>query len=397
MNNETMIPQQRHNSQQIDLLDLLLVLAKNVRLLVLGSLSLGLITLGISFLIAPSFSAETRVLPPQQQQGAAALLAQQLGSLAGLASVATGLKNPADIYVAMLRSRTVADRMIERFKLVDLYKVDYRDDARKQLAGLTRITAGKDGTITIEVDDHDPRRAADMANAYVTELQTLTTTLAVGEAAQRRVFFERQLEQVKNNLTTAELAVRSSGVGESILKADPQAAVEGIAHLKAEITAAEVKLASMLGYLTHNSVEVRQAQQGIAALRTQLSKADRNDGGARAEGGAEYIAKYRDYKYQEALFELMAKQYELAKLDEAREGTVVQVIDAAQPPERKSKPRKALMAVAATVASFILLSVWAFWIEAYRNAKRDELASQKIEQLWRALRGKRVSGQSATR
>lgn len=390
MNEPMTSPLRSGAEDEIDLLSVVTVLAENARLLVFGSLAIGLMVLGISFLIPPTYTASTRILPPQQQQGAAAaLLAQQLGSLAGLAGAAAGIKNPADIYIAMLQSRSVADRIVEEFKLVELYEVDYREDARKQLSDLTRVKAGKDSVITVEVDDHDAKRAADMANAYVRRLQELTTTLAVSEAAQRRQFFERQLEQAKNNLTTAEIALRASGVGESILKADPQAAVEGVARLKAEITAAEVRLASMRGYLTNNSVEVRQAENELAALRAQLVKFELADSGAPRERGTEYISKYRDFKYHETLFELMAKQYEMAKLDEAREGALVQVIDAAQPPERKSKPKKALIAVIATTLGFLLISMWVFTREAFRGAQHDVASTQKIERIREALRGSR--------
>lgn len=387
MGNSNSAPRRTDSGDDIDLLNIALVLAQNARVMLIGSLAAGLIALGISFLIPPTFVATTRILPPQQQQGAAAMLAQQLGSLAGLAGMSTGMKNPADIYVAMVQSRTVADRIIDRFKLVELYEVDYRDDAAKVLTEHTRVKAGKDGIITLEVEDHAPARAADIANTYVKELQELTKTLAVGEAAQRRLFFETQLQQTKTSLTQAEIALRASGVGASILKADPQAAIEGIARIRAEITAAEVRLASMRGYLTDSSAEIRQGHKELAALRAQLAKFEINEQGAPKEGGAEYIAKYRDYKYYETLFELMAKQYEMAKLDEAREGVLVQVIDPAKPPERKSKPKKALVAIASTIVAFLALAILALLRDAVRRARQDVDTSEKINDIWRALRG----------
>lgn len=371
-------------ANQLELLDVLVVLVKNAMLLVFGSLAVGLMALGISYKIPPTFTATTRILPPQQQQSAAALLAQQLGSLAGLAGGATGVKSRADIYVAMLTSRTVADRIIDRFDLERLFDADSRDGAVKHLGARTRVKAGKDGVLTIQVDDRDPKRAADMANAYVAELREMTKTLAVGEAAQRRAFFESQLEQVTTKLTAAEIALGESGIGEAVLKADPRAATEGIARLKAELTAAEVRLSAMRGTLTDASVEVRQTQQEIAALRSQLTKAESNVSPAGGQG-AHYIAKYRDFKYYETLFELMAKQLELAKLDEAREGALVQVLDPALPPQHKTKPRKALIAVATTVIVFMLLAIFSVLRFAISSAMSDPAKASKIQEIKDAL------------
>jgi len=177
------------DDQEIDLLDLLQTIVDNLRLLVLGPLSVGLAALGISFLVTPTFTAQVQMIPPQQQQGAAAAMLQSLGALGGIAGAASGLKNPADQYVAMLKSRSVQDALIDRFKLQERYDAEYKQDARKSLEGLIRISAGKDGLIDIEVDDKDPQFAADMANAHVDELRQLMGRLALTEAQQRRQFF----------------------------------------------------------------------------------------------------------------------------------------------------------------------------------------------------------------
>src|SRR3990170_4099285 len=151
---------------EISLLDLLLVVAENARLLIFGPLLAGLAALGIAFIIPPTFTATTRILPPQQQGGAAAMLASQLGALGGLAGAAgLNIKNPADTYVALIKSRTVADKLLDRFDLLNVYDQKYRQEARKGLEDATKVSAGKDGLITIEVDDKDPKRSADIANA----------------------------------------------------------------------------------------------------------------------------------------------------------------------------------------------------------------------------------------
>jgi uncharacterized protein involved in exopolysaccharide biosynthesis len=148
------------DDDEISLLDLLHTVAENLRLLVLGPLLVGLAALGISFAVTPTFTASTQFLPPQQQQSAAAAMLQSLGGLAGLAGAATGIKNPNDQFVAFIKSRTLQDRLIERFDLVQRYEAELQHDARETLNKQVRISSGKDGLIKVEVDDHDPAFAA---------------------------------------------------------------------------------------------------------------------------------------------------------------------------------------------------------------------------------------------
>lgn len=206
---------------EISLLDLLQTVAENIKLLVLGPLAIGLTALGISFAIPPTYTAQTQFLPPQQQQSAAASMLQSLGALGGLAGAASGLKNPADQYVAFLKTQTVQDALIERFQLLERYKAEFKEDARKALAANARIASGKDGLITIEVDDKSPQTAADLANAHVEELRKLMDRLAVTEAQQRRVFFEKQLQQTQTKLIEAERALKATGLNSNLLKSDP--------------------------------------------------------------------------------------------------------------------------------------------------------------------------------
>jgi len=374
---------------EISLLDLLQTIVDNLRLLVLGPLAVGIAALGISFLIPPSYTAKTQFLPPQQQQSAAAGLLQSLGSLGGLAGAAAGIKNPADQYIAYMKSNAVKDALIDRFKLMERYSAKLRIDARTALEGKVRIASGKDGLISVEVDDKDPKFAADVANAYVEELRSVLARLAVTEAQQRRLFFEKQLVKAKDNLTAAEQALKVTGISDSVLKSNPASAVAGVAALKAQITAQEVKVGAMRGYLAETAPDFRQAMTELANLRAQLAKQDKAEDGNGA-GQGDYISRYRDFKYHETLFELFAKQYELARVDEAREGAVIQVLDAAQPPERKSKPKKALIAIIATLASGFALLLFVFVRQALRNAGSDQETAGKLIQLkmsWRRALG----------
>lgn len=371
--------------RSLGLLDLAVPLAENLRLLIAGSLLAGLVALGITFIIAPTYTARTTMLPPQQQQSAASSALASLGALSGLAGLGAGIKSPAEQYVALMQSHTVTDRLIDQFKLMDVYELKYREDARKRLASNVRISVGKkDGLLTVEVDDTSPQRAAEMANAHVEELRRISSGLALSEAQQRRVFFEGQLAQTRDRLTSAQQALQASGFTEGALKAEPRSAAEGYARLRAEATAAEVRLQVLRRSLADNAPEVQQAQTTLGALRAQLAQAERSRG--TSDSGADYVSKYREFKYQETLFDLFARQYEAARVDEAREGALIQVVDPAQQPEKRSKPKRALTAVVTTLATLFLLAVLVIARHFWRQSAAEPQNARKLLQLRSALR-----------
>ncbi len=327
--------------------DLLLVLAARWRSLLLVPVLGGLVGLGASFLMKPTYISAASFLPPQQQGGAASALAG-LGALSSLAGAAGGgLKSPIDQYVALMQSTQVSDRLIDQFKLIDAYDLKWRDEARRALERHAIITAGKkDGLIRIEVEDTDAKRAADIANQYVAELRRLTSTLAVTEAQQRRVFFDRKLQDTRASLERAQAALQDTGVGPGSIKAEPKAAAEAYARLKAELTAAEVRLQTMRSVLADGSAEMQQQGARVHSLRDQLAQLEGSSQEAAAgPHDADYVTRYREFKYQETLFDLYARQFELARADESREGALIQVVDTAQPAERKAKPRRRLVAL----------------------------------------------------
>lgn len=370
----------------MDLLDSMLEVVRHLRLIVGGGLLAGLVTLGGTYLIKPTFTSSTVILPPQQQQSMASVSLSSLGALAGLAGGAGGVRSPIDQYVALLQSSTVADRMIERFKLKEVYEEELQVDARKRFWTSLRVTAGRrDGLLTIEVDDHEPERAAAMAKAMVEEFRRITSDIAVTEAQQRRVFFEKHLTETRDRLAKAQLALQAAGFTPGALKAEPKAAAEGYARLKAEATAAQVRLQGLLGSMTAQAPEVQQQQAIVAALKSQLQRAESN---ADAEAGGDYVGRYREFKYQETLFELFSRQFEVAKVDEGREGGLIQVVDAAQVPERKSKPRRGVAAITASLVSGLLLL---FFVVARHRLVRQS-SPQELERwsaLGRAIRGRR--------
>jgi uncharacterized protein involved in exopolysaccharide biosynthesis len=378
-------PQSIPDDDEISLLDLLQVVADNLRLLVLGPLVAGLLALAYSFTLTPTFTATTKFMPPQQQQSGAAAMLAGLGALGGLAGAA-GIKSPADQYVAFLKSRSLQDALVDRFKLLERYETKFREDARTVLGESVQIAIGKDGLITIDASDKDPAFAAQMATAHVEELDRLLNRLAVTEAQQRRLFFEKQLAIAKDNLVKSEQALAATGVSSSVLKSTG-AAVAAVAQLKAQIVGQEIKLASMRGYLTESAPDFKQAQTELAALRAQFARAEKAEPATTgaSSGDSDYIAKFRNFKYHETLFELFTKQYEMARLDESREGAVIQVLDAAQPPERKAKPQKAQIAKQTTLAVGFALLIFVFIRQALRVASRRPESTEKLSRLRHTL------------
>lgn len=365
--------------EEISLLSIFLVISENLRLLVLAPLAIGCAALGVSFLIPPTYVATTTFLPPQQQQSAAASMLQSLGALGGLAGAASGLKNPNDQYVSILKSKVIANSIIDEFKLIERYESKFREDSQKTLAASSIIQSGKDSIISIQFEDTDPSFAANVANAYVKSLEALLSKLAVTEAQQRRAFFEKQLNATKEALVKAEQQLANSGISASALNITPQTALEGPSRLRAQVTAQEVRIASLRSYLTENAPEFRQALSELMALRTQLTQAEREQKPSSEKSS--YVEKYREFKYQETLFELFAKQYEIAKVDESREGASIQILDAATPPERKSKPQKTLIAIIATLASGFIFTLFIFIRHFINSSRKDPEQLETISKI----------------
>jgi uncharacterized protein involved in exopolysaccharide biosynthesis len=329
--------------------------------------------IGASYLIAPTFQSVTTFLPPQQQQSSAASALASLGALAGLAGVGGSTKSPADEYVGLMQSVTVADRIVDRFQLMTIYRSKFRDEARRQLASRTLISVGKkDGLISVQAEDTDPKRAADIANQYVEELRRMTSVLAVSEAQQRRVFFEKQMQEVSQRLAIAQAALGRSGFDESALKAEPKAIADAYARVKAQLAANEVSLQGLRTSLAESSPDVRQKIAVRDALQAQLADLERSAARSPAQPNSDFIDKYREFKYQEALSEVMARQYEIARVDEAREGALVQVVDIAKPAERKSAPKRLYIGVGAGIAGLLIYAALIL-TKARRRALRDTI------------------------
>ena len=301
------------------------------------------------------FTARTVLIPPQQQQTAAVSALSSLGSLAGLANV--GTKSPADQLISLLQSETVSSRIVKQFDLQTVYKAELPSDARRGLSERVSISLGKkDGLLFIEVDDLDPKRAAAIANAYVEELREITNRLSLSEAQQRRVFFEKKIDEVKSSLTRAPQALQSSGVDARTMRSDPRIAAEAYARVVAQLSAAELELQGMRQSLADSAPDVIRQSALIARLQQERTKMEQQQ--AQPGVDSDYTSKYREYKYQEAMYEAYFRQLEIARADEAREGALIQVVDIAAPPERRSKPRRAIIALTAAMLGGMVFGVW---------------------------------------
>jgi uncharacterized protein involved in exopolysaccharide biosynthesis len=370
--------------ENIGLFELVTVLAARWRILVIVPIAVGALVLGATSpaLMPPSFTGRTTFLPPQQSQGIAASALASLGALAGLAG--GSVKTTSDQYVSLMQSVTVEDRIIDRFDLIKRYKAKYRVDARKALEGNVRISIGKkDGLITVEAVAGTPELAAEMANQYVTELRRMTSELALTEPQQRRVFFEAELKKARTNLAEAQQALQSGGFNPGALKAAPQSAAEAYARIRAETTNAEVTLQSMRSSLADTAPEVQHQLAVLAALRGQLEQLQRN---TPATNDADYLSSYRNFKYQEKLVELFSQQYEMARLDESRDGAVVQVVDPATPPERKSGPKRVLTALVTGTISGLLLVLWVLLRHFWQRVRAHPDSADRLRRLGAALR-----------
>jgi tyrosine-protein kinase Etk/Wzc len=384
--------------REFSVLDIFIVLAKHKKLIIWLPVVAAIASAAISFTLPNVYRANAKLLPPQQSQSGASALLSQLGGAAGALAGATGLKNPNDLYIGMLRSRTVADKLIAKFDLQKVYDVETMEKARAVLDGNSAIAAGKDGLISIDVEGEDKKLVAQLANGYVSELVSLTRVLAVTEASQRRVFFERQLEQSKDNLAKAEMALKGALDTHGVISvdADSRAIVETVGRLRAQISAKDIQISAMKAFVTTSNPEYKRAQEELISLRAELSKLENGRPALAVDGGGdpgkqvglENIKILRDVKYYQMLYELLAKQYEAARLDEAKDTAMIQVLDPAVEPERKFKPKRSILILLSTILAFIAAVAFAFIAEARKKILADPDGKAQWEQLKQLVRSK---------
>jgi uncharacterized protein involved in exopolysaccharide biosynthesis len=383
------------DEDEISLLDLATALGEEKATLFAIPFLTTVVAVVMSLQMTPIFTAKTVVMPPQQQQSGAAAALASLGGLAGLAGAAGGIKSPDEMYVALLGSNNLQNRLIADLKLQERYEAKTLTDTRAALKAQMRFSADKkSGLLNIEADDKDPAFAAELANRHVAELRTMLGRLAVTEAQQRRVFYEQQIQQTQDKLALAEVAFRAAKEksGMQVTSVLAESGVRASAELRGQIAAREVQLQAMSRFATAQNPDTQRIASELAALRSQLNKTEQGSGESKAAASPlhqEAVKSYRDVKVQEAMLEVLIRQYELARVDEAKEGPLIQQVDVAVAPERKSKPKRAQIVLVAAFAGLFLGVLVAFVRRALKKAQSDPASAGQwlaLKKAW-SLRG----------
>lgn len=390
-------------NNDIHLLDYLIILAKHSRMIIYVSVAIMVLTYLISIALPNKYIARARLLPPQQNLTLSAQLLNTLGGGGtpgapagvggGMVAGLLGLKSPSDLYVSMMLGDTIFDRIINRFNLRKLYKEKYIETTRSTLSKLVNISAQKDGIITVEVTDKDPKRAAEMANAFAEELDKLLQGLATQEAKGRLAFLEKERDQANQNLTKAENALRSFSEQNNVIQIDTQTrgVLEYIARLRAEIDAKEVQIQVMRQQATRFNYDMVKLETEVQGLKNKLKMAENQYDPTCVDDvclttnkvpalGLEYLRLYREVKFQNALHQLYSKVVELARLDMVKDFSVVQVVDKALPPEVRSNKRLLPALLAGFVTGFMMI-FFAFILEFWQKAEANEENSRRLSAL----------------
>lgn len=382
------------SGRQLDLLDVLLIFARR-KWLIVGWALAGLVIAIIAIFCAPTlYTSQATIMPPQQEQSSSALLSQ-LGALTAFSAVGSnlGLKNPADLYVSILQTNLVADNMVDRFHLMDAYRIPDRDGAAGMLRKRSKLIAGKDGLMQIIVEDKDPQRAATLANGYADELFEQNNRLAIGSASQRRLFFEQQLAQEKDHLADAEVALKQTQQSTGVLQLSGQAQniIGQEANIQANITSHEVQLGALLSSSTEQNPEVVRLRTEVAGLREQLQQLQKGTNGDMLSqrefpaAGLEYIRKERDMQYHQTLYDLLARQLEAARIDEAKATPTVQMVDPPQVPKVRSWPKPLVFIIVGLVVGTMLGFIRVTVVYLYEYAETDPRLRDRYMQVKQAM------------
>jgi tyrosine-protein kinase Etk/Wzc len=388
-------------SETIDLLEYLEVLVKHRRIIIFAAVIACFFSAAITLLLPNRYSSTTRILPPQQNSGMMGLLMGQAGS--GMASIAgdlLGKGTPADQYVGILTSEAISDAIIDRFNLIDVYKKKYRFDTYQALRRKVDISVGKkDGIVSITFEDKDPKRAAAVANAFVDELDKLSAKLNITDAGNDRLFLETRLVKAKADLIKAEENVAEFQTKNKAPDVVEQAkgTIKGLGDLEGQLAIEEVKLASLKRVFTDNSQDVKNQKAIVANVRGQITKFEGLHAGSTMVGsgalpalGQQYLRLMREFKMQETLVEFLTKQYEIAKLSQAKEMSGVQVIQKATVSDKKSNPKRLSIVLTCTLVAIILSVLYAFLIES--GSRLSEEDRGRLKRIYGSLGRKRITG-----
>lgn len=368
--------------EEINLLELVRIIVRRKLTIISLCVVAALLSVAYSLTLPNIYTATAKILPPQKESGGGlSALLSQAGGLAGLAGGMGGLGGNADLYIGILKSRSVADAVIKRLDLLKEYNAKTPDAARNALASAVKVQAGKDGLISVSSDNTDPQKAALLVNTLVEELGRRSVQLNLSKAGTERVFLEKRLDLVKVDLKKAEEDLKRFSEQNRAIKVDQQtsASIQGIAQLKAEIVSKEVQLESLRSFQTDESPEIKALRAGIARLKGQLGTmagSGRSSDAILSVGsvpnlGLEYARLMRELKIQETIFEQLTKQYEMVKLNEAKDSSSLQVLDEAVAPAQKSKPKRSLIVILSTVMAFFI-SIFLVFLQEYFGKMSSE-------------------------
>jgi tyrosine-protein kinase Etk/Wzc len=400
---ESSVDRSQAAPREFDILDLFLIIAARKWLIFWASVGGFVLGVLLVLMVDAKFTAKAVILPPQQEQSSGNAFMGQFGALASMTGLGAslGIKNPVDLYIGMLQSQTVTDGIIKRFDFVRKLHPKRYSDLRKMVVGQVKFLAGKDGMISISVTDKDPRMAAEMANAFVDELYKLNNRLAIGGASQRRLFYEQQLAQEKDKLADSEVALKKTEEATGVIAPSGQteSIIREVAQIQAEITAREVQLDALRTSSTEQNPDVVRLNSELAGLREQLRGLESGSSSTKhlpgdifistanvPQAGLEYIRKEREVKYHQFLFDLLARQYEAARIDEAKAAPVIQVVDTALVPDRRSSPTRAIWAIVGCFLGFLLTTFWVFASHIYHRLEADETHGQRLAVLRQELK-----------
>ena len=400
---ESSVDRNQGAPREFDILDLFLIIAARKWLIFWASVGGFVLGILLVLMVDAEFTAKAVILPPQQDQSSGNAFMGQFGALASMTGLGAslGIKNPVDLYIGMLQSQTVTDGIIKRFDFVRKLHPKRYSDLRKMVVGKVKFLAGKDGMISISVTDKDPRMAAEMANAFVDELYQLNNRLAITGASQRRLFYEQQLAQEKDKLADSEVALKKTEEATGVIAPSGQTEtiIREVAQIQAEITAREVQLDALRTSSTEQNPDVIRLNSELTGLREQLRGLESGSSSTKhvrgdifistanvPQAGLEYIRKERDVKYHQFLFDLLARQYEAARIDEAKAAPVIQVVDKALVPDRRSSPTRAIWAIVGCFLGFFLTTGWVFASHIYHRLEADETHGQRLAVLRQELK-----------
>lgn len=388
MHNTTQLTHGEHQEEDISLLDILTVIGQFKIMIMSITCIFALIAVVVSLLMTPIFTGRALLMPPQQQSTGSNALAG-LSSVAGLATGALGLKSQDDMYISFMTSESFQKKIIERFDLHSRYHTELLIDTRQALNSHVRLGSDKKSSLmSIEVDDHDPVFAANITNAYVQELGLFLGKIAITEAQQRRLYFENQIKKTQEDLALAETTFRqiqqSSGL--QIPSALADIGIKEIAELHGQIRARELQLQAMNSFATLQNTEVKKFMTELLTMRAHLAKLEQGSNAEGSQGKLQQgaLLAYRNMKVQESILESLVKQFEFARVDESKEAPLVQVVDAATPPERRSSPKRTALVMVSAIAGFVIGLVLAFARSILVQVKTTEKGLQRFQALSRA-------------